>query len=115
MGNASDPQHLGVKASGPQAAATGQHVTLSNTLLSCTATQVFSDRDIESQRAAVEEALATADVFFGSLLFDYDQVEWLRARLERVPVRLVFESSLELMSSTSVGSFTMGAPGGGRC
>jgi magnesium chelatase subunit H len=75
---------------------------------------VFSDRDIEAQRAEVEAALATADVFFGSLLFDYDQVEWLRARLARVPVRLVFESSLELMSSTSVGSFVMGQPGGGR-
>ena len=35
---------------------------------------VFSDRDITSQRAKVEAALADADVFFGSLLFDFDQV-----------------------------------------
>ena len=39
------------------------------------------------------------------------QVEWLRARVVQVPVRLVFESSLELMESTQVGGFKM-APGG---
>ena len=63
------------------------------------------------RRAEVEAALEGADVFFGSLLFDFDQVEWLRARVARVPVRLVFESSLELMESTQVGGFQM-APGG---
>ena len=36
--------------------------------------QVFSDRDILSNRQRVEVALDGADVFFGSLLFDYDQV-----------------------------------------
>lgn len=35
---------------------------------------VFSDRDIGPRRAEVEAALQGADVFFGSLLFDYDQV-----------------------------------------
>lgn len=73
---------------------------------------VFSDRDIEARRGELEAALARADVFFGSLIFDYDQVEWLRARVARVPVRLVFESALELMSSTQVGTFEMAAPGG---
>ena len=63
------------------------------------------------RRAEVEAALEGADVFFGSLLFDFDQVEWLRARVARVPVRLVFESSLELMESTQVGGFQM-AQGG---
>ena len=73
---------------------------------------VFSDRDIAASRAAVEAALAEADVFFGSLLFDYDQVEWLKARVARIPLRLVFESALELMSETSVGTFEMkAAPG----
>ena len=72
---------------------------------------VFSDRDIETRRGELEGALASADVFFGSLIFDYDQVEWLRARVARVPVRLVFESALELMSTTQVGTFQM-APGG---
>ncbi|KAG2423878.1 hypothetical protein HXX76_014932 [Chlamydomonas incerta] len=78
--------------------------------------QVFSDRDLgsDSARARLEAALSRADIFFGSLLFDYDQVEWLRARLGRVPVRLVFESALELMSCNKVGSFAMGGgPGGG--
>lgn len=51
--------------------------------------EVFSDRDLESRRGEVEAALARADAFFGSLLFDFDQVEWLRPRLERIPVRLV--------------------------
>ena len=50
---------------------------------------VFSDRDIcGPRRAALEEALASADVFFGSLLFDYDDVEWIKARAARVPLRL---------------------------
>ena len=35
---------------------------------------VFSDRDISALRAQVEMALDGADVFFGSLLFDFDQV-----------------------------------------
>ena len=35
--------------------------------------QVFSDRDIDTQRDRIEAALESADVFFGSLLFDYDQ------------------------------------------
>lgn len=30
------------------------------------------------------------------------QVEWLRARIGRIPVRLIFESSLELMEATQV-------------
>ena len=35
---------------------------------------VFSDRDIAGRREEVEAALSGADAFFGSLLFDYDQV-----------------------------------------
>eukprot|EP00850_Spirogloea_muscicola_P002275 SM000008S22364 [mRNA] locus=s8:1270267:1283112:- [translate_table: standard] len=69
---------------------------------------IFSDRDLLSKRQEVEAKLAQADVFFGSLLFDYDQCEWLQARVNHIPVRLCFESSLELMSTTKIGSFTMG-------
>ena len=47
--------------------------------------------------------LQEANVFFGSLLFDFDQVEWIKERISDIPIRLVFESSLELMSSTQVG------------
>jgi magnesium chelatase subunit H len=32
-------------------------------------------------------------------------VEWLKERIERVSVRLVFESALELMGTTQLGSF----------
>ncbi|MEH2461500.1 magnesium chelatase subunit H [Nostoc sp.] len=70
--------------------------------------RVFSDRDITSKRTEVEAALHEADVFFGSLLFDYDQVVWLRDRIAQIPIRLVFESALELMSLTKLGDFAIG-------
>ncbi|NDJ20154.1 magnesium chelatase subunit H [Nostoc sp. B(2019)] len=70
--------------------------------------RVFSDRDITTKRLEVEAALDGADVFFGSLLFDYDQVLWLRDRIAQIPIRLVFESALELMSLTKLGAFAIG-------
>ena len=42
--------------------------------------RVFSDRALTTEPAVVEAALQGADVFFGSLIFDYDQVLWLRDR-----------------------------------
>jgi magnesium chelatase subunit H len=53
--------------------------------------QVFSDRDLTTNPAAVETALQDAQVFFGSLLFDYDQVLWLRSRplMGILPTRLL--------------------------
>jgi magnesium chelatase subunit H len=69
---------------------------------------VFSDRDLAATPTTVETALQGADVFFGSLLFDYDQVLWLRARVSSIPIRLVFESALELMSVTQLGQFAIG-------
>lgn len=70
--------------------------------------RVFSDRDITSQKTEVEAALHGADVFFGSLLFDYEQVVWLRVRIAQIPIRLVFESALELMACTKLGDFAIG-------
>ncbi|MEO0836964.1 MAG: magnesium chelatase subunit H, partial [Cyanobacteria bacterium J06642_3] len=70
--------------------------------------KVFSDRDITDYPNKVSEALATADVFFASLVFDYDQVVWLRERVQDVPIRLVFESALELASLTRLGEFIIG-------
>ncbi|MEC4813986.1 MAG: magnesium chelatase subunit H [Scytonema sp. PMC 1069.18] len=70
--------------------------------------RVFSDRDITTKPTEVEAALKDADVFFGSLLFDYDQVLWLRDRISTIPIRLVFESALELMSLTKLGAFAIG-------
>jgi magnesium chelatase subunit H len=69
---------------------------------------VFSDRDLTAKSAQVEDALANADVFFASLLFDYDQVLWLRDRVQTIPIRLVFESAVELMSLTRLGKFAIG-------
>ena len=68
----------------------------------------FSDRDITTSPDLVETALQTADVFFASLVFDYDQVMWLRERVQDIPIRLVFESALELISLTQLGKFVIG-------
>ena len=68
----------------------------------------FSDRDLTTSPAKVETALQTADVFFASLIFDYDQVVWLKTRVEHIPIRLVFESAIELMSLTRLGKFAIG-------
>eukprot|EP00884_Botryococcus_braunii_P009534 jgi/Botrbrau1/18582/Bobra.0367s0024.1 len=73
--------------------------------------KAFSDRDIIDKKSEVAAALEGADVFFGSLIFDYDQVEWLRERIEKVPIRLVFESALELMGTTQIGTFKMDPSG----
>lgn len=70
--------------------------------------RVFSDRDITTNPIEVQVALKDADVFFGSLIFDYDQVLWLRDRVAQIPIRLVFESALELMSLTKLGDFAIG-------
>ncbi|MDJ0617769.1 MAG: cobaltochelatase subunit CobN [Calothrix sp. MO_192.B10] len=70
--------------------------------------RVFSDRDITSKPTEVAAALDGADVFFASLLFDYDQVVWLCERISQIPIRLVFESALELMSLTKLGAFSIG-------
>ena len=70
--------------------------------------RVFSDRALTAEPEAVETALENADVFFASLMFDYDQVLWLRERVQRIPIRLVFESALELMSLTQIGAFKIG-------
>ncbi|MEA5519884.1 magnesium chelatase subunit H [Limnoraphis robusta] len=69
---------------------------------------IFSDRAINSEPDTVEAAMQQADVFFASLLFDYDQVLWLRERVQNIPIRLVFESALELMSLTQIGAFKIG-------
>jgi magnesium chelatase subunit H len=70
--------------------------------------QIFSDRDLAAKPDQVEAALQGAQVFFASLLFDYDQVLWLRERVQQIPIRLVFESALELMSLTQLGKFAIG-------
>ncbi|NER21043.1 MAG: magnesium chelatase subunit H [Symploca sp. SIO1C2] len=70
--------------------------------------RVFNDRSLTTEPTTVTEALQDADVFFCSLIFDYDQVLWLRERVQSIPIRLVFESALELMSLTQLGAFIIG-------
>jgi len=74
---------------------------------------VFSDRDLVASPDAVATALADADALFASLIFDFDQVEWLRGHTASIPIRLVFESASELMELTRFGRFTIGAGGAG--
>ncbi|MCM1982088.1 magnesium chelatase subunit H [Lyngbya confervoides] len=69
---------------------------------------IFSDRDLQPQAAEIEALLEQADVFFASLIFDYDQVEWICARIQHIPIRLIFESALELMRWTQLGQFAIG-------
>eukprot|EP00210_Caulerpa_lentillifera_P003376 g3220.t1 len=68
---------------------------------------VFNDQDIDRKSKTLEEALSGANVLFASLIVDYDQAMWLIERSEHIQTRFVFESALELMSLTKVGSFTM--------
>ncbi|PSF35683.1 magnesium chelatase subunit H [Aphanothece hegewaldii CCALA 016] len=70
--------------------------------------KVYSDRILTTDPKIVENALENADVFFASLIFDYDQVMWLRQRVQTIPIRLIFESALELMSLTQLGKFIIG-------
>ena len=70
--------------------------------------RIFCDRDITTDPTAVATALQGADVFFASLIFDYEQVIWLRERVQNIPIRLIFESALELMALTKLGKFAIG-------
>ncbi len=70
--------------------------------------RVFSDSDLTANPDDVATALQDADVFFASLIFDYDCVLELREKVQHIPIRLVFESALELMSLTQLGKFAIG-------
>ena len=71
---------------------------------------VFSDADVSSRFDDVASALAGADVFLGSLLFDYDQVQSLVPLIAPIKIRLCFESDLALMQQTRVGAFAFASP-----
>jgi magnesium chelatase subunit H len=74
---------------------------------------VFSDRDLVDSPDTVAASLAQADAFFASLIFDFDQVQWLRQHAARIPIRLVFESAIELMQLTCFGRFSIGGSSAG--
>ncbi len=73
---------------------------------------VFSERDLALNPEKLAAALADAEALFASLIFDFDQVEWLRRHAAAIPIRLVFESALELMEITCFGRFTIGGGAG---
>ena len=52
-------------------------------------------------------AVQQADIFIGSLIFDYDDVQVVRDAISVVPTRLIFESATELMELNQVGTFNM--------
>jgi magnesium chelatase subunit H len=68
---------------------------------------VFTDADIAERPDEVERALRGARVVFCSLIVDFLQVQWVKSRIDEIPIRFVFESALELMSETKVGNFEM--------
>ncbi|CEL94421.1 unnamed protein product [Vitrella brassicaformis CCMP3155] len=74
---------------------------------------VMTDRDVAGRPDDVAAALRTADAVFVSLIFDFDQVTFIKDRIGHIPLRMIFESALELMSETSVASFNMKGRGEG--
>lgn len=78
---------------------------------------VFSDGEIRTATGepnpVFTNAVQQADIFIGSLIFDYDDVQVVRNVLSVVPNRLIFESATELMEFNQVGTFNMVPSGGG--
>ena len=75
--------------------------------------QVFADSDIRSSPSEYASAVQNADLFIGSLIFDYDDVLAVEELLPSVKgPRLLFECATELMAFNRVGSFTMEAKQG---
>lgn len=70
--------------------------------------KIFNDRQLLTDQELIAKELENADVFFASLIFDYDQVLWLQDRIKNIPIRLIFESALELMALTKLGKFIIG-------
>lgn len=69
--------------------------------------EILTDIDISEKSERVESLLQNADVLLCSLLFDYEQLQWILPKIQNIPTKFCFESAQELMSETSVGTFTM--------
>lgn len=74
--------------------------------------KVFADNEIRvsptETNPVFAAAMKNADIFVGSLIFDYDDVIAVEALLPHVKgPRLLFECSLELMEYNEVGTFNM--------
>ena len=74
--------------------------------------KVFADNEIHSSPTQInpifEEAMKHADIFVGSLIFDYDDASAVESLLHYVKgPKLLFECSTELMVYNEIGSFSM--------
>ncbi len=81
--------------------------------------QVFADNEIRVSSTDTNpqfaKAMREADIFIGSLIFDYDDVMAVEALLPHVKsMKLLFECSTELMAYNEVGSFNMKASASGE-
>ena len=74
--------------------------------------EVFADNEIRTSPTTTNpkfiKAMEDADIFIGSLLFDYDDVLAVESLLHHVKgPKLLFECATELMAYNEVGSFNM--------
>lgn len=74
--------------------------------------QVFADNEIRTSTTEVNpilaQAMKNADIFVGSLIFDYDDAMAVESLLPHVKgPKLLFECSTELMTHNEIGSFNM--------
>ncbi len=69
--------------------------------------EILTDIDIAEKSERVESILQNASVLLCSLIFDYEQLQWMLPRIQNIPTKFCFESAQELMSQTMVGSFNM--------
>jgi len=81
--------------------------------------QVFADNEIRISSTETNpqfaKAMREADIFIGSLIFDYDDVMAVEALMPNVKgMKLLFECSTELMAYNEVGSFNMKASASGE-
>lgn len=81
--------------------------------------QVFADNEIRISPSETNpvfaDAMKSADIFIGSLIFDYDDVMAVEELLKHVKgPKLLFECSTELMAYNEVGSFNMKASPSGE-
>ena len=80
--------------------------TLSSAACSLTTTKYAADQYLETVDSTARlQRTQCCNLLNGSYCAAYWQVEWLKERIQKVSVRLVFESALELMGTTQLGSF----------
>ena len=99
------------------------YVNAAKALAGNTNVTVFADNEIRATATtspvetnpALIKAVTNADVFIGSLIFDYDDVMAVEKLLSHVTgPKLLFECATELMSYNEVGTFNMKPSGDGE-